>query len=308
MSALDSSTTIDHQSEVRRLYKTRPRSRLLTVSLVLLTALALYSWIAPDIEWSELFTSQRASNFDRFIHRDAFPFPMRESGFTFAGLFEWVASIWKSHGSKAVFATLWISVLAIVLASFFALVLAPLGAHTLSTAQAFGAANDRQRNWPWRALVVLVRLACVALRAIPEYVWAFLLLAMLGPSAWPAVLALAIHNSGILARLGSETIENLESAPLESLASLGSSRRQLATFAAFPIALPRLLLYFFYRFETCVREATVLGMLGVVSLGYWIADARARQNYDEMILLVAFSAMLVLIVDLISILARRFIR
>jgi len=50
----------------------------------------------------------------------------------------------------------------------------------------------------WRALSACTRAALILLRAIPEYVWAFLLLAMLGPSAWPAVLALAIHNSGIL--------------------------------------------------------------------------------------------------------------
>ncbi len=54
-----------------------------------------------------------------------------------------------------------------------------------------------------------------------------------------------------------------------------------------PLALPRFLLYFFYRFESCIREATVLGMLGTVSLGYWIQDARGRQSYDEMLLLVA---------------------
>ena len=308
LSALDSKAPIDHASEVRRLYRERPRSRLLQISLILLALLAIYAFSSPDIEWRGLLNERRFSNFKRFLRRDAFPFPLRESGFSLSGFSDWIASIWTAHGFEAILATLWISVLAIVLASIVALALAPLGAHTLSSAQAFGAANQRQRAWPWRMLVVAIRFLCVALRAIPEYVWAFLLLAMLGPSAWPAVIALAIHNSGILGRLGSETIENLESAPLESLAAVGASRRQVAAFGAFPMALPRLLLYFFYRFETCVREATVLGMLGVVSLGYWIADARARQNYDEMILLVAFSALLVLIVDLISILARRFIR
>ena len=60
--------------------------------------------------------------------------------------------------------------------------------------------------------------------------------------------------------------------------------------------------------ETCVREATVLGMLGVVSLGYWIQDARAKQYYDEMILLVAVGAAIVLVADLASALARRYVR
>jgi len=78
--------------------------------------------------------------------------------------------------------------------------------------------------------------------------------------------------------------------------------------AVLPLALPRFLLYFFYRFETCVREATVLGMLGVVSLGYWIQEARARQTYDELLLFVGLGALLVLAADAVSIAARGWLR
>ena len=63
-----------------------------------------------------------------------------------------------------------------------------------------------------------------------------------------------------------------------------------------------------YRWETCVREATVLGMLGIVSLGYWIVDARARNHYDEMFLLVLVGAAIVLVGDLVSAAAREVVR
>lgn len=51
----------------------------------------------------------------------------------------------------------------------------------------------------------------------------------------------------------------------------GARRSQGAAFGVFPAALPRFLLYFLYRWETCVRKATVLGMPGVGGLGYWIS-------------------------------------
>ena len=76
----------------------------------------------------------------------------------------------------------------------------------------------------------------------------------------------------------------------------------------FPIALGRYLLYFFYRFETCIREATVLGMLGVVSLGFYISDARSKMYYDEMLFLVLLGAGIVLLSDLLSATARRYLR
>ena len=110
------------------------------------------------------------------------------------------------------------------------------------------------------------------MRALPEYLLAFVLLLIFGVNGWPVVLALAIHNAGILGRLDSETIENADPTPLRALCAAGAGRRQMAVVALWPTVFGRGLLYVFYRWETCVREATVLGMLGVVSLGYWIDD------------------------------------
>src|SRR5690606_41364334 len=59
-------------------------------------------------------------------------------------------------------------------------------------------------GWPARALV---RLALNALRAIPELVWAALMVlaAGLGPNA--GTLALALHTAGVLGRLVAEAQE-----------------------------------------------------------------------------------------------------
>ena len=262
---------------------------------------------------TELFSARRGANLRRFLEQDAMPFPLRESGFSLGGFADWAWDLVRDPGFEAALATLWISVLAIVLAALFALLAMPLAARTIATSDPFLQRGPlppecRWRELPWRVLVTGMRGLFVFLRAIPEYVWAFLLVGMLGPSAWPAVLALAIHNGGILGRLDAETVENLEARPLRSLRMLGASRRQLGAVALLPLALPRLLLYFFYRFETCVREATVLGMLGVVSLGYYIHEARGRQFYDEMLLLVALGVCIVLAGDLLSYAARGWVR
>ncbi|MCH9647651.1 MAG: hypothetical protein K0U98_05385 [Deltaproteobacteria bacterium] len=55
-----------------------------------------------------------------------------------------------------------------------------------------------------------------------------------------------------------------------------AARATLALWVA-AIALAALLLYFFYRWETSVRDATVLGLLGISSLGHWIVDAPGPQ-------------------------------
>jgi len=298
--------------DVDALRRARPRSTLLRVSIVALGALVAYAWLGGDIHVDDLFTARRYENLVRFATLDVVPFALRDTDW---GASDYLAYAWGlalDRGLTGLGATLSISVLAIALAAAGGLALAFLAARNVATAAPFGerVLHDRSRAGAaaWTLLSSAVRGALILLRAIPEYVWAFLLLAMFGTSAWPAVLALAIHNSGILGKLDAETVENLDPRPLAALRNAGGTRAQIAWLGALPLAANRLLLYFFYRFETCVREATVLGMLGVVSLGYWIQDSRAKQYYDEMIVFVALGAGLVLAADLASALVRRMLR
>ena len=150
-----------------------------------------------------------------------------------------------------------------------------------------------------------VRLVLTALRAMPEYILAFVF-AVLGPGAWPAVLALAVHNVGILGRLGAEVVDDLDHGPGRQARAAGASRAQIAWCVALPQATPRWLVFVFYRLESCIRESVVLGMLGVGTLGYLIQnDARAKLRYDEMLLYLALGLILVLGGDRVSRAVRR---
>ncbi len=72
--------------------------------------------------------------------------------------------------------------------------------------------------------------------------------------------------------------------------------------------LGRAVLFLLTRWETAVRESTVLGMLGFVSLGWYVADARARMHYDDLALYVALGAVLVLAGDLLGVAVRWWLR
>ncbi len=305
--------------DVDALWRARPRSRLVRLSWIGIAALVVWAWSSRDFDWADLFAQRRVENVRRFLASEVTPYPLRESGFSWSALWSWTSGLWSERGAQGTLATLCMAVLAISLAALLATLFAPFAARNLMAARPFefsvsrarmrSSIEERQhRRLAWRALASGVRAFLILLRAIPEYVWAYLLLAMLGPSAWPAVLALAIHNSGILGKLGAETIENLEARPLVAWHGLGATRAQVWLGAVLPLALSRFLLYFFYRFETCVREATVLGMLGVASLGYWIQDARAKHFYDEMLFFVLLGAAIVLLGDLVSALARAALR
>lgn len=288
-------------NEIDRLKRARPRSRFVRASAVAFGLLAAYSWLSGEIEVGGLLAAQRLGNVQRFLTEDVVPPALRDRADP-EKLWAWARDIFVQRGFEGMTATLCISVVAIVLAGVLGFVLGLPAARTLMSDDPFVVSGHGS------VAVYAARAVQVLLRSIPEYVWAYLFLAMLGPNAWPAILALAIHNAGILGKLNSETVENLDPGAPRALRALGAERMQIVTNAVFPLALPRWLLYFFYRFETCVREASVVGMLGIVSIGYWVADARAKRYYDEMLLLVLLGAAMVLAADLVSAAARRFLR
>lgn len=143
---------------------------------------------------------------------------------------------------------------------------------------------------------------------MPEYLLAYLLLRLLGPTAWPLILGLAIHNFGIIGRLGGELIDNSTLHHTGTLLSQGATRNSSYLFSILPTYFNRFCLYFFYRWETCIRDATILGYLGIASLGFLISDSRARDHYDQMFFYILLGAATVMAGDLLSEVIRRKIR
>jgi phosphonate transport system permease protein len=298
------------RDQIRALWRQRPRQRFVALSIAAFAALLAAGWIFGGFDPRELFEPRRAENFARFC-TEIRPQPLRARDWDWGIALDWARAQLAARGNDAVRSTLAVSILAIALAGLGGLLAMLPAARTFARPSPFlpaAAPPPLARRALWRAVVTGTRLVLVFVRSLPEFVWAFLLVALLGPSAWPAVLAIAVHNVGILGRLGAEAIENLDNASPAALRGLGARRLQVAAFALWPAALPRLLLYFFYRWETCVREATVLGLLGVVSLGYWIADARTRGQYDVFVFLILLGAGIVLVGDLVSAIARGLVR
>jgi phosphonate transport system permease protein len=222
----------------------------------------------------------------------------------------WAWALWKKPGAKALGNTVVIATAAVVLAGIGAALLLPLGTRALATAEPFGlmgvVSGWRRRIRLWIGSVV--RGFFVVARAVPEYVYAFLLVALLGPSAWPLVFALALHNVGILGRLWGEVAENERPEAAGQLARVGASRGQIYLAGLAPTSFNRFLLFFFYRWETCVREATILGMLGISSLGYHISISRNFLRYDQMLFYVLLGAAVIILGDVLSDVLRRRLR
>lgn len=112
-----------------------------------------------------------------------------------------------------------------------------------------------------------VRRLMDALRAINEMVFAMLFVVAVGLGPFAGVLALFIHTTGVLAKLFSEAVETIDPRPVEGIRSTGAGAIEEIVFGVIPQVLPLWISYALYRFESNVRSATVVGMVGAGGIG-----------------------------------------
>jgi phosphonate transport system permease protein len=119
---------------------------------------------------------------------------------------------------------------------------------------------------PWWIYQPVRRLMDAA-RAINEMVFAMLFVVAVGLGPFAGVLALFVHTTGVLAKLFSEAVEAIDPRPVEGIRSTGAGPLQEVVFGIIPQVMPLWISYSLYRFESNVRSATVLGIVGAGGIG-----------------------------------------
>ena len=135
----------------------------------------------------------------------------------------------------------------------------------------------------WPRLIPLFRRISDVMRAVPEIVIALVLIFVLGGGPVPAMIAIAIHTAGALAKLFSEVAENADLKPVEGLASTGATWSQKMMLGVLPQIAPNYVSYGLLRFEINIRASAILGFVGAGGLGYELRNAMAwgPGRFDE---------------------------
>jgi phosphonate transport system permease protein len=145
-----------------------------------------------------------------------------------------------------------------------------------------------------------VRRLMDAFRAINEMVFAMLFVVAVGLGPFAGVLALFVHTTGILAKLFSEAVEAIDPRPVEGIRSTGATRLQEVIFGIIPQVLPLWISYSLYRFESNVRSATVLGIVGAGGIGMVLWEVIRGFYYAETAAIMIIIIVTVSLLDLLS--------
>ena len=137
-------------------------------------------------------------------------------------------------------------------------------------------------------------------RAINEMVFAMLFVVAVGLGPFAGVLALWIHTSGILAKLFSEAVEAIDPQPVEGIRSTGASSLHEVVYGVIPQVMPLWISFTLYRFESNVRSATVVGMVGAGGIGVILWEIIRGFQYAETAAVMLIVVATVSLIDLAS--------
>ena len=146
----------------------------------------------------------------------------------------------------------------------------------------------------------VARTVTIFFRAIPEFIMAMILVIAIGFGAMPGVIALGLHTMGFLAKFYAESIEHVDTGPIDALEATGASRYQVVMFSIIPQFIPSFLAYNLYIFDRNIRMATMLGIVGAGGIGYELQSSFRMFEYQRVsaIILVIFAA--IFVIDLAS--------
>lgn len=221
-------------------------------------------------------------NVERFFTEDIVPAPLR-NGEGLAELGSWFSGLMMDEALPGIWNTLVLTQIALVATGLLALLFFPL------ISRHFGGPVRRTSG----------HVFLVIARSTPEYILAYILLQLWGPSMLPAAVALALHNGGIIGHLIGRQTNTLH---LRPDAPTGFQRY---SWELVPRIYRSFLAFLFYRWEIIMRETAILGILGIYTLGFYVDSAIQQIRFDRAMVLILITALLNIGIDILGRYIRR---
>ena len=197
------------------------------------------------------------------------------------GVAEWDhAELWRS-----MLETVAMAYLGTMLALIFAVPLGFLGARNVI---------------PQRVFHFLTRRMFDGLRGLDQLIWALVFVRAMGLGPIAGIMAIAVAETGVLAKLFAEAVENIDRKQVEGITSVGASFVARLRFAVLPQVLPVMISQTLYSIESNSREATILGLVGAGGIGLRLSERIQINAWDQVAYIIVLILLSVAIIDTTS--------
>src|ERR1700733_1272391 len=145
-----------------------------------------------------------------------------------------------------------------------------------------------------------IRRGLDTIRGVDALIWALVFVGVVGLGPFAGVLAIAVSDTGALGKLFSEAIESTEERARESILASGGTGLLAVRFGLLPQVLPIIAGQILYYFESSVRSATIIGIVGAGGIGLQLSEQIRTYDFDQVAFAVIMILVTVAIIDWIS--------
>ena len=144
---------------------------------------------------------------------------------------------------------------------------------------------------PARIFHFVTRRLFDGMRGLDQLIWALVFVRAMGLGPIAGIMAIAVAETGILAKLFAEAVETIDRRQVEGITSVGAGVLARLRFAVLPQVLPVMISQTLYSIESNSREATILGLVGAGGIGLRLSERIQINAWDQ----VAYVIVLILI-------------
>lgn len=145
-----------------------------------------------------------------------------------------------------------------------------------------------------------IRRCLDTIRGIDALIWALVFVGVVGLGPFAGILAIAVSDTGALGKLFSEAIESTEERARESVLASGGTGLLAVRFGLLPQVLPIIAGQILYFFESNVRSATIIGIVGAGGIGLQLSEQIRTYDFDQVAFAVIMILVTVAVIDWIS--------
>jgi len=162
------------------------------------------------------------------------------------------------------------------------------------------------RNLYSDSIALPIRTILSGMRTLPALIWAIFFVVMVGLGTMSGVFAMTLYSVGHLGKLQYEAIEGLAKDPIDAARAMGLTNSEIVIRVIIPESANYLISQLLYMFEYNVRNGSIIGIVGGVGIGFYLADYLDAQLYRRVMALLIALFFVVLVIDFISIKIRSY--
>ena len=171
---------------------------------------------------------------------------------------------------------------AIMVTIFMALLATTIGTIAAAPLSFLAASNITRKGPLGTAVYYLARSIFNVGRSFEPLVMALIFALIVGfGSPFAGVLGMTVMTAASLGKMFSESVESIDSGPIEAVLASGANRWQVVRYAVVPQIIPDFLSFIIYHWDINVRISTIIGFVGGGGIGYYLSQRISTLEYSK---------------------------